>query len=274
MLGKYKTKAALQGRQCHYQIHSQDSTAGDPVNCSYGITGVTKGGIPPLKQIHVVTHLPPYLAFGSCKGCSDVSNAYSSIPLACLRWTDFSFRPHASRTHEEKLTLGSSSLSISTTKSIFSKSSCGKRMFFSCDLLFLLPVAISMPACWDNCVYTQYIKHGEEKRVALSTHHELRYLHTLSTGVAQIAKPGSGGTLTGPLTKPLIEVTVMADQQHTQTHPKFTWHFLALPRADVAATPYHLSISAVSEKEARRVMAPYFILSLSGRLPAQEVSYA
>ncbi|MBD8167486.1 host cell division inhibitor Icd-like protein [Erwinia aphidicola] len=66
----------------------------------------------------------------------------------------------------------------------------------------------------------------------------------------------------------------MADQQHTQTHPKFTWHFLALPRADVAATPYHLSISAVSEKEARRVMAPYFILSLSGRLPAQEVSYA
>ncbi|PIJ55520.1 host cell division inhibitor Icd-like protein [Erwinia sp. OLMDLW33] len=66
----------------------------------------------------------------------------------------------------------------------------------------------------------------------------------------------------------------MADQQHTQTHPIFTWHFLALARTDVAATPCHLSISAVSEKEARRVLAPYFILSLSGRLPAQEVSYA
>lgn len=66
----------------------------------------------------------------------------------------------------------------------------------------------------------------------------------------------------------------MANQQHTETHPKFTWHFLALPRADVAATPCHLSISAVSEKEARRVLAPYFILSLSGRLPAQGVSHA
>lgn len=66
----------------------------------------------------------------------------------------------------------------------------------------------------------------------------------------------------------------MADKQHTQTRPKFTWHFLALPRADMSATPCHLSISAASEKEARRVLAPYFILSLSGRLPAQEVRHA
>lgn len=66
----------------------------------------------------------------------------------------------------------------------------------------------------------------------------------------------------------------MADQQHTQTHQKFTWHFLALPRADMSAKPCHLSISAESEREARRVLAPYFILSLSGRLPALEVRHA
>lgn len=80
--------------------------------------------------------------------------------------------------------------------------------------------------------------------------------------------------LTGPLTKQLFEVTVMADQQHTQTHPKFTWRFLALNRHDIKAKPCRLSVEAATEREARRILAPHFILSLAARVPVLEVLHA
>lgn len=66
----------------------------------------------------------------------------------------------------------------------------------------------------------------------------------------------------------------MAGQQHTQTHQKFTWRFLAIDRADMAAKPCLLSVIAENEKDARRVLAPYFILSLAARLPVVVVSHA
>lgn len=73
--------------------------------------------------------------------------------------------------------------------------------------------------------------------------------------------------------KPLIGVTAMAEQQHTQTHPKFTWRFLAINRADMAAKPCRLSVEAETESDARRVLAPHFILSLAARLPVSEVRH-
>lgn len=60
----------------------------------------------------------------------------------------------------------------------------------------------------------------------------------------------------------------------TQVIPKFQFRFLALSRADMLAKPCRVSIEAISEKEARRVLAPHFILSLAARLPVQEVSHA
>lgn len=57
----------------------------------------------------------------------------------------------------------------------------------------------------------------------------------------------------------------------TQTHPKFTWRFLALSRADRSAKPCRLSVEATSEREARQALAPFFILSFAGRLPAHTV---
>lgn len=54
----------------------------------------------------------------------------------------------------------------------------------------------------------------------------------------------------------------------TQTHPKFTWRFLALNRHDKKAKPCRLSVEAATEREARRILAPHFILSLAARLPA------
>ncbi|WP_244630922.1 host cell division inhibitor Icd-like protein [Pantoea agglomerans] len=59
----------------------------------------------------------------------------------------------------------------------------------------------------------------------------------------------------------------------TQTHPKFTWRFLALNRHDKNARPCRLSVEASTEREARRILAPHFILSLAARLPVQEVRH-
>lgn len=63
----------------------------------------------------------------------------------------------------------------------------------------------------------------------------------------------------------------MAKPQCNQTHPKFTWRFLALNRHDKKATPCRLSVEASTEREARKILAPHFILSLAARLPVQEV---
>ncbi|EPJ7368714.1 host cell division inhibitor Icd-like protein [Pluralibacter gergoviae] len=72
------------------------------------------------------------------------------------------------------------------------------------------------------------------------------YIHVL-----QIATPRSAGTLPGRLTKQLIEVTVMAELQHTQTHPKFTWLFLATPKSYPECSPIVLRFDADTEETAR-----------------------
>lgn len=74
--------------------------------------------------------------------------------------------------------------------------------------------------------------------------------HLLLKQVLKTAKPGSARTLTGLLTKPLIGVTVMAGIQHTQTHPKFTWLFLGIPKGQTC-TPVVIRIAADTEEEAR-----------------------
>lgn len=54
----------------------------------------------------------------------------------------------------------------------------------------------------------------------------------------------------GRLTKPLVEVTIMAELQHTQTHPKFTWLFLGIPKGQTC-TPVVIRTTADTEEEAR-----------------------
>lgn len=51
--------------------------------------------------------------------------------------------------------------------------------------------------------------------------------------------------------KPLVEVTVMADQQHTQTRPEFTWLFLATPKHYPECSPIVLRFDADTEETAR-----------------------
>lgn len=85
--------------------------------------------------------------------------------------------------------------------------------------------------------------------------------------------------LTGPLTKPLIEVAVMADQQHTQTRPaintnffpqRFNWRFLALSVTESNI----IHIIALSEREARDQSPSGCVMVFAGRLPVQEVHHA
>ncbi|MEG0232911.1 MAG: host cell division inhibitor Icd-like protein [Hafnia sp.] len=66
----------------------------------------------------------------------------------------------------------------------------------------------------------------------------------------------------------------MACFKSTQTHPKFQYRFLALNRHDKKAKPCRLSVEATTEHEARRILAPHFILSFAARLPVQEVQHA
>lgn len=95
-----------------------------------------------------------------------------------------------------------------------------------------------------------------------------------------MAKPGSALTLSGPLTTDdrLSIEAAMFDHitpisgRDSLTPKKYHYRFLALSRVDAAARPCRVSIEAITEQEARRALAPLFILSLAARLPIQEAA--
>lgn len=62
----------------------------------------------------------------------------------------------------------------------------------------------------------------------------------------------------------------MAGSQHTQTHPKFTWRFLALD----ARTRSVIHINATTEREARDQSPAGCVMVFAGRLPVQGVQHA
>lgn len=111
--------------------------------------------------------------------------------------------------------------------SISSITSWGKRIFFICDLLLMFPVAIRMSGYFEVC--THYTKRCVNKTLDTAAHLNLICIYTNDYGV-YTATPRSAGTHAGRLTKPLNEVTIMAGTQHTQTHPKFIYTFLAVHR--------------------------------------------
>lgn len=198
--------------------------------------------------------------------------------LSFLRCSAFSLRPQASNTQAEKLALGLSDLSRSTLSSMLSISSWGKRICFKYERLFLFPVAIFLRSML-LVICTPYSKFANDKTIDVHTPFRIRYTHTLSTGKAQITKPAGATNTNGPLTtsdSKRIEVAMFDHTTHPQgrnshTPNKFTWRFLALSRSDRKAIPCRLSVEAFSEREARQVLAPHFILSLAARLPLQGV---
>ena len=217
-------------------------------------------------------------------GCFAISQP-SGSDLAFLRCSDLSLRPQASSTHAEKLAPGLSCFSRSTLASISSTTLCGNRIPLYVVLLVIWALAISISRYRLN-------KIEDTSKLALMElfkRHELTCLNNVDNLFKQggevyhpdITKPGSGGTLTGPLTtsdRTSIEVA-MSNRITPLTGGAslspdlFLWRFLALNRHDKKAKPCRLSVEAATEREARRILAPHFILSLSARLPLVEVSH-
>ncbi|UIL52547.1 host cell division inhibitor Icd-like protein [Pantoea agglomerans] len=106
---------------------------------------------------------------------------------------------------------------------------------------------------------------GAEKSAPVSDN--AGYANPVQSTTSEIGVSGGG------IKYQLSEAATMATTL-TQATSKFEFRFLALSRADMQAKPCRVSVQAASEKEARRVLAPHFILSLAARLPVQEVSHA
>ena len=87
------------------------------------------------------------------------------------------------------------------------------------------------------------------------------------------AKPGSGGTLTGPLTTTVSESNEAAMKDHI-THPQgrksYIWRFLAL--SAIGRNVIH--ITANTEREAREQSPDGCVMVFAGRLPVREGHHA
>lgn len=162
--------------------------------------------------------------------------------------------------------------------SISSITSCGIRTVVICDFAFFAPVAIAETP-YIRCMSVYAKKMIIKGLKCISLEYSVKHkgeIHLVS------AKPGSVSPLTGPLTTNDRISIEGAMQNHTTpligryslTPNKFTWRFLALNRHDKKAKPCSLSVIAHTEREARQVLAPHFILSLAARLPIREVPHA
>lgn len=160
----------------------------------------------------------------------------------------------------------------SLRSSISSMTSWGILTVVICDFAFFAPVAIAETPCV-RCmsVYAKEMRRKDLRCISL-------WANFKSEGEIHLegAKPGSASTLTGPLTTNVIPSNEAA-MKDLITSPQgrhiYIWRFLALNRHDKKSRPCRLSVEAATEREARSILAPHFILSLAARLPASEVRH-
>ena len=199
-----------------------------------------------------------------------------SDSLAFRRCSYFNLRPQASKTHAEKLALGLVNFSCSTLASIPSISSCGNRIFFFADLLFVLPLDIDAPHL--NGLYgrTQYSKKNEMLSIDMCAHMILICAHSLSFVTQIKQRPAVLATHAGRLTTNDSESIEVAMRNHT-THPqgrdshnlnKYIWRFIALSTAQ----PRVITIEATSEQEARQQSPAGCVMVFAARI-RQEVCH-
>lgn len=199
-----------------------------------------------------------------------------SCSLAFRRCSYFNLRPQASKTHAEKLALGLVNFSCSTLASIPSISSCGNRMFFFADLLFVFPLDIGTPHLNGFDGRTQYSKKSEKLSIDMCAHMILICAHSLDC-IAQIKqRPAVLATHAGRLTTNDRESIEAAMRNHT-THPqgrdshnlnKYIWRFITLSTAQ----PRVITIVATSEQEARQQSPAGCVMVFAARI-RQEVGH-
>lgn len=173
---------------------------------------------------------------------------FGSMPKRSRRWRQASF------TQALKLP-------CPATASICSNRASSKRIFF-----FVLPFRSKAGLDFSSCIGTyQYC------RVNLNGTYQILIKQQKQRNPAVVQ------THTGLLTtndRLDIEVAMLDHTTHPQgrnslTLNKFTWRFLALSRTDRKAKPCRMSVIAHTEREARSILAPHFILSLAARLPVE-----
>ncbi|HIA4120706.1 TPA: host cell division inhibitor Icd-like protein [Escherichia coli] len=207
-----------------------------------------------------VRHSSPHHGAGDGYSCS----------LAFRRCSYFNLRPQASKTHAEKLALGLVNFSCSTLASIPSISSCGNRIFFFADLLFVFPLDIGTPHLNGFDGRTQYSKKSEKLSIDMCAHMILICAHSLGC-IAQIKqRPAVLATHAGRLTTNDSKIIEVAMLNHT-THPqgrdshnlnKYIWRFIALSTAQ----PRVITIEATSEQEARQQSPDGCVMVFAARI--------
>lgn len=275
-----KTKAALQGRQCQNsnQIHSQlitqidhvkqcSTVTGFPVSlplaggCLSYISGDTTcpklfGGVFPVVCDAGILTAP--LAQFRLQGLGSA--------LVCLRSLRLISPCKAATTNCPMLS--PSSFNSSTELAM----PCGTRTSNLFDFAFTDFVAITeVSELWCPTIIHVFCS---IKSIDLSDTLGLLCVRHHVSGAKQ--SPISATTLTGLLTtndRMSIEAAMNnhitpLNGRNSLTLNKFTWRFLALNRHDKKARPCRLSVEATTEHEARRILAPHFILSFAARLPA------
>lgn len=242
----HKTKATLQGRQWDHSKQNQHTRAaagGQSMSASV-ITGTA-----PLAQL-MRNNQPPELSGATI---SKIVSCFLSVGCAALPHTPKVIAPKLGRSRVAYLQLGQPlgsmprcfnsfrTIRLSHAERVASPSSCMAASIASSSAgstrkaICLLPFGIFM---FDMCLTLSVIF-----VVSRNVHHV--------SDTCKVRSPIVLPALTGPLTKPLYEVTVMADQQHTQTHPKFTWLFLATPKRHADVRPVIVRFNADTEEKAR-----------------------
>ncbi|MCQ0776147.1 host cell division inhibitor Icd-like protein [Klebsiella pneumoniae] len=260
-----KTKAALQSCQCHYQmfkqkqntrLHAGGQSLSELQNSNSVLVGFSsnRGEVSKtyIRQWRTLDH--------TAKNYPDIGWNHSlSASLACLRWRRL-ISPLAAVTRNPAV------LSPSYFKSsISSITSWGIRTVVICDFAFFAPVAIAETPCV-RCisVYAKKIKEKALKCISLwASLNGEGDIHLVN------AKPGSArNTNRASDHKPLSEVTIMAELQHTQTRPKYTWLFLATPKHSPECAPVVLRFDADTEASARAAF-PGWELIFAAKIRAQ-----
>lgn len=279
-----KTKAAMQGRQCHYQKLKQSQD-----------TRVNAGG--QSLSAPVITGTAPLARFGGMSKSGHSRQGYTNFSahlqtthkLGCLGSTAMQHTPGKSRSFDRYPDIGYHSLSASLaflrwrrlisprievtinpallspsslSDSISATTSCGTRTVKSCDFAFLLEVAITDSFdVWCVSVYAKKSYAQCLKCVSLECSFKTEgETHLTNSEARQCSNTNRASDHN------VTEAYIMACIQHTQTRPEFTWRFLSASERYPTAKPLVIYVNASSEQEARDTM-PGVNLIFAARLP-------
>ena len=262
----HKTKAAMQGRQCHYQNLKQSPDT--RVNAGgQSLSAPVISGTAPLARLRETTqklgclrctalpHTQSPETSGELEqsaGCTAMQHTPEEL-RSFDRYPDFGYQLFGSMPRCCNSLRIIRFIHADTEASPSCARAClipSSRFGSTRNAICLLPLAlISMVDIWLTPDYFEMVI-------------------KCMTGAYQKATPRTVRAVPGRLTKPLIGVTVMADQQHTQTRPEFTWLFLATPDHTPKCTPVVLRFDADTEDKARAAF-PGWDLVFAAKIRAQ-----